>query len=192
MLVINIIAPPPKSQAVISLTSGAGLPPATYGLQEGSLHITGANGSYTHDQVTGLSGPIGFVSAGTFNPANDTEVYGVDVVDGAGQATAAELNEVLAAISGADGTTASGGIVASASAAGLNPYGFSSNYNLYLVASPGVDATDFLGIDLSSANDSNLTGLAFSAVAVVPEPMSLGLLALGGLGLMSRRNRRKM
>jgi hypothetical protein len=36
-----------------------------------------------------------------------------------------------------------------------------------------------------------LTGYTFTAVSVVPEPMSLGLLALGGVSLMTRRSRRK-
>jgi hypothetical protein len=192
VLIVNVVGTGPTSQAVVSLTSGSGLPPATYGAQVGALHITGGNGSYTHDQVTGLTGPTAYVSAGTFNPANDTEVYGVDVTDANGQATGAELAAVVAAIGGDGKAPASAGIAASDSVSGTNPYGFSTNYNLYLVASPGVDATDFLGLDLSGTNDSNLSGLGFSAVAVVPEPMSLGLLAIGGLGLMSRRSRRKI
>jgi hypothetical protein len=81
-----------------------------------------------------------------------------------------------------------------ASTIGPSPDPFGSQYNLFLTFSgtnlPG-SATDTLGLDLSSTNDALLSGYTFSAVAVVPEPMSLGLLVLGGVGLMARRNRRK-
>ena len=64
-------------------------------------------------------------------------------------------------------------------------------YNLFLrLAGGGPSASDDLGIDLSNSNDPNLTGYTFTAIAVVPEPMSLGLLGIGGVGLMTRRNRR--
>ena len=65
-------------------------------------------------------------------------------------------------------------------------------YNLFLkFAAGGPGASDHLGLDVSTANDSNLVGYTFNAIAVVPEPMSLGLLAIGGVGLMARRTRRK-
>jgi hypothetical protein len=191
VLVINITGGV-TSHAIVSLTSASGPAPTLYGSQEGTLHITGSNGSYTHDQVTGLTSSTGYVEASTFSPPTDTEVYGVDVTDASGQATSAELAAVVAAIGGDGIAPASTGIAASSSVSGSNPYGFSNNYNLYLVAAPGVDSSDFLGLDLSNGNDSNLNGLTFSAVAVVPEPMSLGLLAMGGLGLMSRRRHRKV
>jgi hypothetical protein len=68
----------------------------------------------------------------------------------------------------------------------------STTYNLFLTfSSGGPSAADDLGIDLSQTNDPYLAGYSFTAVAVVPEPMTLSLLTLGGIGVMSRRNRRK-
>ena len=69
---------------------------------------------------------------------------------------------------------------------------FASNYNLFLDVSPGLASDVFLGWDLSASNDSNLAGgYTVSAVAVVPEPMSLSLLALAGVGMLARRRSRK-
>jgi hypothetical protein len=175
------------AHAVVSLTTSA---PAAYGSSQGNLTVTGSNGQYTIAQLTGLSTATGFVGISTFNPANDTEVYGIDVKDSGGQATSTELAAVLAAITGDGIAPASASVIGTDSVAGTNPYGFASNYNLYLVANPGPDASDFLGVDLSNTNDSNLSGLTFSAVAVVPEPVSLGLFAVGGVCLLARRSRR--
>jgi hypothetical protein len=46
------------------------------------------------------------------------------------------------------------------------------------------------GIDLSGEN-STLGPLYVSDIGVVPEPTSLGVIALGGLGLLARRRGRK-
>jgi hypothetical protein len=85
--------------------------------------------------------------------------------------------------------------VAAATYAGLgvthdaNPFG--SQYNLFLDDASGPSSDNFLGIDLANSNDFNLNGYTVSAIAVVPEPMSLSLLTLGGLGLLNRRSRRQ-
>jgi hypothetical protein len=68
-----------------------------------------------------------------------------------------------------------------------------SPFNLFLdmgdVVDMGTGPYTYFGWDVSS-EDPNLVGYTIEEVAVVPEPMSLGLLVLGGLGLMSRRPRK--
>jgi hypothetical protein len=181
------------SHAIVSLTATAS---ASYAPTVGSLTITGGNGKYNIAEVTGLSDATGNVNVATWNPASDKEIYGVDVEVGGSQATPAQLAVLIAEIGGDGAIPASSGVTAGTT----DPTGgviaaldtASTSYNLFLTFAGGGPATaDNLGLDLSGTNDPALVGYTFTAVAVVPEPMSLGLLALGGIGLMSRRSRRK-
>jgi len=174
-----------SSHAILSLTSAA---PTAYGTSSGTLAVTGSNGKYTLAQITGLSDVTNYVEATGWNPATDEEIYGLDVLVNGNAANGAQLATLINAINGdSSGDGASAGVSASTTPVG----GFPSSYNLFLTYAAGGTNPDFLGVDLSSTNDSNLAGYSFSEVAAVPEPMTIGLLAVGGVGLMARRNRRK-
>jgi hypothetical protein len=191
VLVINVVAGGPTAHQVVSLTAGNAAA-TNYGAQVGStVTMVGGSGSYIVTSTTFTATATGSVFVDPWAPATDKEIFAVDVLDGGNQANAAEIATLIAAING-DGTAPASGVVASASSPSPDPFG--SQYNLFLTFSGGElpgTATDTLGLDLSSTNDAKLAGYSFSSVAVVPEPMSLGLLALGGVGLMTRRNRRK-
>jgi len=162
------------------------------GASNSVLTVVGAGGVYAGAQVNGISGGAGtnqgFVEANGFSPATDKEIFALDVEVGGTQASASQLNTLLI-----DASSIGGGLPVGLTVTTLQPAPdpFGSNFNFFLDVNPGVGSPNFLGLDLLSTNDSNLAGYTVSAVAVVPEPMSLGLLALGGVGLMARRNRRK-
>jgi len=165
----------------------AGAANATYAPTLGTLTVTGHNGSYTVASMTvSPAATTGTVEAMGFNPATDEEIWAYDILVNGTQATTAQVTTLATEINTFDGGSA--GIVATTSSPVPNPFG--SGFNLYL--DPQGSSPSFLGLDLSSTNDPALAGYTFSAVAVVPEPMTLGLLALGGVGLMARRHRRKV
>lgn len=164
-----------------------------------TLTISGGSGSYSVAQVTGINGgagdSVGNVTITSWNPTSDEEIYGVDVEVNASQASLAQLNTLITEIAGGGIAPASAGVTASTTDpthGNLSGLDGGSVYNLFLTfAGGGPSATDDLGMDFSSSNDPNLVSYTFNAISVVPEPMSLSLLALGGVGLMARRNGRK-
>ena len=185
---IVIIAPAGGSaHAIVSLIPGT-TAVANYGANAGTIAMVGGNGVYSLQQVTGLTDTTNSLAVTNWNPATDKEIFGVDVLVGGNQANTAQLAILMNAIGG-DGVAPASTVTASTT----DPTGiFPAGYNLFLTFTNGVSSSsDDFGLDLSNSNDSLLTSYTFSAVAVVPEPMSSGLLALGGVGLMTRRNRRK-
>jgi hypothetical protein len=187
-LVIDVPAPP---HAVVTLTR---FPPnpAYYGTSAGTLTETGIPyGTYTVTQISGLNDVINYVQGSNwYGP--DEEIYALDVLVNGVQANSAQLATLLNEIYGDGLVPQSGYDTVTSSTTPL--FGFPTGYNLFLTYSPGpgLDSTgsDYLGIDLSSTNDANLVGYSFSAVAAIPEPMSLSLLAMGSLAFLTHRNRR--
>jgi hypothetical protein len=194
-LVVNVVSEA-RNQPIISLTGSLFQMPTTYGPSLGKLTISGHNGSYSIAQLTGLNATTGYVEIKGFNPGSDEEIYALDVMVNGVQANAAQINTLVDSINFGDTEALpSSPEVAAATYAGLgvthdaNPFG--SQYNLFLDDASGPSSDNFLGIDLANSNDFNLNGYTVSAIAVVPEPMSLSLLTLGGLGLLNRRSRRQ-
>ncbi len=197
VLVINITAPiVSQSHAILSLASSA--PASNYGTNEGTATVTGHNGGYAPGYLPVGPDATSYVQVNGFNPGTDEEIYAMDVLVNGNQANSSQIAVLVNAIDG-DTVAPTSGMLASNTYAGLealeSPTGLGGNpfvgtFNLFVdtgVTGPGSPA--YFGFDVSNSNDSNLVGYTISEVAVVPEPMSLGMLALGGLGLLGRRRR---
>jgi hypothetical protein len=214
VLVIDVTS---SSHPIFAITNSEGSQPVNYGVQltnaaaptgvnqgvftgpgasSNILQVVGSHGGYLLAQATKINNNAGdatnWVEANGFT-GGDEELDGFQV----------DVNGVLANVTQVDYLIAQANSV-SGGLGGLNLYDtnnlasilnglpnpFSSIYNLFLDDS-STTTDKFIGWDVSAANDPSLVGYTITAVAVVPEPMSLGLLALGGVGLMARRNRRK-
>jgi hypothetical protein len=193
-LVIHIGAVP-VTESIISLAPAANGPPNGYGSSQGALTVSGHNGDYSVAQLTGLNAAIGYVEVSGFNPGTDEEIYALDISVNGIQANAAQIEVLVNDINLGDfGLEPATGIVAADTYASLgvthdsNP--FPGEYNLFLDSAAGPSSDNFLGFNVSNSADSNLVGYSVSAIAVVPEPMSLGLLILGGAGLLNCRRRK--
>jgi hypothetical protein len=180
-LVINIVGHPIASYAGTSNTN--------YLPSLGVLTVSGGSGNYA---VASMSVPgttsVGTIEAKTFTPVSDEEIYALDVLVNGTQATAGQLATLVTAINSGDSfVPASVGMAATTNPPVPNPFAFTGTYNLYLDPSGAGDA--FLGIDLSATNDPNLIGYSFARVAVVPEPVTIGLMMASALGILAQRRR---
>jgi hypothetical protein len=197
MPVLSLTTTAPGSAYGSTITNGTGHLQGTFtgsGASLNKLTLVGGSGSYTVQQATGITDASGSASgpsqaniqANGFSPATDKELFALDVEVNGSQASVTQLNTL---VTEATTDVLPTGTSVSTTAPSSNP--FPSNYNFFVDVNPGLAASVYLGWDLSSANDSNLAGYTVSAVAVVPEPMSLTLLALAAVGTLTRRNRRK-
>jgi len=201
VLVVNIVSAS-KAQSVLSLSLSTNTPPSTYGTNEGDLQVVGGNSEYLPGEIQVAPAATSYLQITGFNPQTDEEIYAFDVLVNGQEASPSQIAVLINAINGDSAVNASAGVaVASNTWTGLSPLvtgsnpfppGTSSPWNLYVDmgnAVEGTGANTYLGWDLS--HDPSLAGYTIEQVGVVPEPMSLGLLALGGVGLMARRNRQK-
>jgi len=172
---------PVASGPIVSLTSTA---PTNMGSQLAGLTVKGANGKYISSisnvgNIKGISTPSGYSNVSGFSstPSNDTEVFLLKL------STSADDSQIISDINATPGTS-SINLVASAVAAGLQGMD-GITWDIELVDSaPGAEANGVLAFNLTDVSGVNVT-----AVDAVPEPATLGLLALSGIGLLARRRR---
>jgi hypothetical protein len=165
---------------VVSLTATSAAGVGTNSV--GSLAVVGSNGKYTgsfiHNIAAG-SNP-GYAAVSGFS-ASDTEVFLIKL------SSSASDSALISYINGAGGQTAGSGLTAGPVASNLTNYGGTA-WDIELTAtSPASGSDGFLGFNI--AGDTAVSGITVTDVAAVPEPATLGLLVLSGIGLLSRRRR---
>jgi len=199
--IISLAAAPENStwtsEYVTQITNGTGATMGTFSNNPANsvLTVTGGNGKYIFAQVTNIANngtglATGYVEVTGFNnPATDVEVYGLEITG----LNSTQLSNLAADInsSAAYGFTPG---TASNVASATDPFTvdpFPGEYNFWLTIPEADVPSGFnsFGFDLSQAPGTDGTGGAVEEVAVVPEPVSVGLLALGGLGMLARRRR---
>jgi hypothetical protein len=194
-LVINItgVGPPLRPvHPIVSLTASAAGAPTNYGPLLGTMTANelGLNGLGTFSNT---SLDYGYVEASEFN--SPQEIYALSVMVNGKSATQAQVDKLVNIINNGDSAIpAASGVLAADSYSKLPTLApnFFFGENLFLEF-PSVSSNDnFFAVDLTTNGDPNLVGYSFHDIQVgIPEPSSLGLLALGGLGLLGRRNRRR-
>jgi hypothetical protein len=163
------------TKPALSITNGA--TPTAYGSSLGSLAVTGSNGSYALQELTGLNTATGYVSVSGFSPVTDTQIYGLRVLVNGSSPTSQQLSDLATAIGAS--TTNPGGA-------------FPAGYNLFVTYSgaslPG-SLPNYFGFDLSNAAQSAVANVTVSQIAVVPEPSTLAVVGLAGLPMMRRKRK---
>jgi hypothetical protein len=166
----------------ISLTGTAGPN------QIGTITMAGSNGHYSPQTIAVPGGDqtTGNLTVAGFNPTSDTEIYGLDAVGATSLTTLiADLNTQLALNDpGATAEVPTGSAGTILTAAGDNVE------LVFPTGAPGAPTPVDLAFNF--ANYSTNGSVTITSITVIPEPTSIGALALGGFGLLSRKRRRRL
>jgi len=181
--VINVInvSPPPPPGITVSLKQTA----SGTGGNIGTAAMVGSNGNYTLQNfaVAGALQTAGNLVTTGWNPINDHEIFGLKANG------ATSLSQLISDLGNAMSTTGTGVVVeAPTGSAGALLTSLGDNIEIDAPNGSGSVTPSILSYDLT--NYSGNGTVLISQVTVIPEPTSLGALALGGLGLLSRRRRK--
>jgi hypothetical protein len=180
---------PPTTNYGQQITNGTGANQGTFSTGTNVLTVTGGSGKYHYAQVTNINAatPMFSVEANGFNPASDIEIYALDLVSlpsGGTQLSATNLQTLAADIN----STNAYGYGSSIASTSLASDPFPAQYNLFLTFTGLTSGQNFLGFAVDQDPNANVATFSYAtAIAVVPEPMTLGLLTLGSVGLLTRR-----
>jgi hypothetical protein len=187
--IIYLSSTAPASNYGPQITNGTGANQGTFSTGTNVLTVTGGSGKYHYAQVTNIDAatPTSYVEANGFNPASDIEIYALDLVSlPSGGSPVSATN--LAILAGDINSTNAYGYGSSIASTSLASDPFPAQYNLFLTFVGLTSGQNFLGFDVTQDPDANVATFSYAtAVAVVPEPMTLGLLTLGSVGLLTRR-----
>jgi hypothetical protein len=172
----------------LSLTGASSNAPA------GTINIAGGHGGYVAQEVVVPTSAQsqGELTVNGFNPANDREIFVLEVDSNGTPMTQAQLNQfttdLQAAVTPVNATVESF-FALPASVQGL----FQNTYNLAVVFPTGnsngaATTPDVLAYDFSEY--TTIPNITITNIGVVPEPGSVGVLVVSGMGLMGRRRKR--
>jgi len=178
--VINVInvSPPPPSLTLTLKQTGTGT-------VIGTAAMVGSNGNYLLQNfaVSGPAQTAGQLVTTGWNPINDHEIFGLREVG------ATSLSQLISDLQNALQTTGTSvQVEAPTGAAGALLASLGDNIEIDAPNGSGSVSPSILSYDLSQYTGNGT--VTITQVTVIPEPTSLGALALGGLGLLSRRRRK--
>jgi hypothetical protein len=153
----------------------------------GTVTVTGHNGSYNPKTAspTGILQTTANLTIAGFNPANDQQIIGLDVINATSLATL--FTDLTAAL---QGTNPGATVFAPTGSAASILTGNGDNVEILLPTASTPNVTpESLSYDFSNYS-ANGTGVAVTQITVLPEPTVFGALALGGLGILGRRRRK--
>jgi hypothetical protein len=169
----------------------------------GTINLSGGNGIYGAREISvpNTAQLAGELTVTGFNPPGDKEIY-VLAVDSSGSLATTDLSLIISQLQAAitTGENGSGPVDATVTTFASLPASiqglFTPNtYNIAITFPTGNDASGF-----ATSPDSLVWNfgrffvgyITVTNVGVVPEPGSVGVLLLGGIGLMGRRRRRRI
>jgi hypothetical protein len=181
-LITGLSTPMGIAVSSLSLTNSATAPAGSNLIGDITMTGSGTLGYPAQSSaVSGAASTTGYLSVSGWNPANDTEIYGLDAT---GETSLSQLISDLQAAVNAGAT-----VEAPTGSAGALLTAQGDNIEVVFPTGPSpAGSPAYLSYDFSNYNTNGT--VTISNITVVPEPRGVGVLAVAGLSLCFRRRRK--